>query len=152
MVAVRELLDVARSQLGVVEQTGKNDGIPAQRYNSGDELPWCAAFVLWCFKQCGLQIPGNHWTNRAVHTMYQNCLKTWGIRCEPLPGAIVFFNSRIASDPLSGGWHTGIVEKVKDLDVVCIEGNVRNAVARCHHSRADRRIQGFAFSPDFAVK
>lgn len=44
-------LDVAVSQLGTRENTGKNDGVQIDKYRKGkaNNDPWCASFVSWCF-------------------------------------------------------------------------------------------------------
>jgi len=31
-------------------------GLPA---DSPDETPWCSAFLVWCFNQCGISVPAN---------------------------------------------------------------------------------------------
>jgi uncharacterized protein (TIGR02594 family) len=31
-------------------------GYPASTH---DEVPWCSAFLVWCFKQCGIETPAN---------------------------------------------------------------------------------------------
>ena len=49
-------LDVARTQIGVVELPG-NRGVPFERYAlpGEDPLPWCARFLRWCYLQAGLK-------------------------------------------------------------------------------------------------
>lgn len=50
---VEELIRTAKSQLGVKEKTGKNDGIEVEKYLKSVGLPkgyaWCQAFVYWVF-------------------------------------------------------------------------------------------------------
>lgn len=145
------IIATAQSQLGVHEETGTNDGLPAARYNHGDRLPWCAAFVLWVFEQNGVQFPGNHWKNRAVIELWRNLCEAKARIWEPVPAAVVVFNSRGSSDPGVGGWHIGIVENTCPGNLITIEGNVRNRVARCFHSLKDPRIVGFAKWPQNSV-
>jgi uncharacterized protein (TIGR02594 family) len=139
-------LEIAISQIGVAEATGKNDGIPADRYNSGEEKPWCAAFVAWCFEQAKTPLPGKPWLLASVQYMEDQFKKvgkwTERAKAQPQPGDIVFFGNRGKSDK-GPGRHVGIVEKVDQYHVHTIEGNLSNSVRRASHSRDDRRISGY---------
>ncbi len=46
------------SQIGVRERTGRNDGREVEMYlhtcGLGPGYAWCAAFVKWCYTQCGI--------------------------------------------------------------------------------------------------
>lgn len=117
MVATQELLNVARSQLGVTEiPFGSNQvlyaswaGIPGQA--------WCGAFVCWCLEKVGvLDIPKFVWTPSGAQS-YQNAGR-WDHT--PSIGDVVFFTwpevGRIC--------HVGFVEALReDGGVVTIEGN-----------------------------
>jgi uncharacterized protein (TIGR02594 family) len=52
-------IDIAKSQLGVTEQTGNNDGPKVEEYlktaDCGSGNPWCGAFVNWTMKQVGIE-------------------------------------------------------------------------------------------------
>ena len=141
-------LEWARSQLGVREATGHNDGTPAERYLDGEAgLPWCAAFVLWCFRKGCCEIPGNRWKLRAVRELYRALRDAGAFVTDPAPGDIVFFNARLGSDAGTTGWHVGIVETAMKDAIGTIEGNAGDAVRRCNHSRANPRIVGYARWP-----
>lgn len=65
------------SQLGVREATGKNDGVQVETYlksvKLGKGYAWCAAFVKWCFDQCGIKTTINAMalsTHRPGHLVY----------------------------------------------------------------------------------
>ena len=147
-IIVKSILDKARSQLGVQEATGANDGIPAERYMQGDKLPWCAGFVLWVFRECGFQLPGNQFKDRAVVELEGNLSL---LACEielPEPGSIIFFRKGHVSAGPSG--HVGIVEAVNpvlgtdDLFwVTTIEGNNSNRVKRARYRSDDQIIKGY---------
>src|SRR5688572_29521885 len=62
-------VEIAISQVGVFEATGKNDGVPADRYNHGEAKAWCAAFVAWCFEQAGTPLPANIYKLASVEYM-----------------------------------------------------------------------------------
>lgn len=54
-----KFLDIAKSQIGVVEEGGNNRGPQIREYlavtNLSEGNPWCAAFVAWCMKQAGIK-------------------------------------------------------------------------------------------------
>ncbi len=138
------MVDKARSQLGIKEATGKNDGIPATRYMGGDTLPWCAGFVLWVYKESGLPLPGNWWKNRAVNALFKTMRESGMETKRPALGGLVFFHrDHSAAGP------TGHVEIVVDIHkdgygFTTVGGNVGNAVRKSYYSRLDKRIAGFA--------
>jgi hypothetical protein len=138
----------AVSQLGVKELTGRNDGPQIKEYLLGEEgLPWCAAFVQWCYAQCRISLPvKNKWLGRSVRNLYLAFRDAHALRPDAQPNRIVFFGTRGASDAGSG-WHIGLIESVTDENLTTIEGNYQNRVARVHHSRIDPRIVGYAEWP-----
>ena len=137
------VLDVARSQLGVRERTGRNDGVPAQRYANGRREPWCADFVSWVHRQAGKQIPGNQRSLASVQHM-EDQMKKHGMfhKNNPKPGDVIFFKNRGGSDRGSGR-HVGIVERVANGRVYTIEGNSGNMVRRRSYPLGLRRISGY---------
>ncbi len=168
-------LEIAQNELkeGIREATGHNDGIPAERYiATGEKLPWCAAFVLYCFRLVGVGFPGNPWSNRAVRQFWRNLgerdallvvpqgslpttFRTVGQHAAdvdsapftaPGPGDLIFVSHRGKSDT-AAGWHMGIVERTTDTDITSIDGNIGNRVSRVHRSWADPHIAGFGRWP-----
>ncbi|MBI5496959.1 MAG: peptidoglycan-binding protein [Deltaproteobacteria bacterium] len=139
--AGRAALDSARSQLGVREATGNNDGVPAQRYAGGRREPWCADFVSWNFRQTGHPLPGNQRMLASVQymedTMKQNG-KWFSKSHTPQPGDIIFFRWP------DGGRHVGIVESVSGGRVNTVEGNTSNMVARRSYPLDSGSITGYA--------
>ena len=152
-------LDIARSQLGIAEKTGRNDGIPASLYG-GDGLPWCAAFIMWCFEQSDQETAmpamrtGRWWKWRACAVMWTGLKQTGhtiGPKVRPEPGDIIFFYGRMGSDQSgeSGIAHVGIISTVEDnigdgWVIETIEGNTSNKVAKREYVYGDTRIAGFA--------
>lgn len=146
-------LEAGLSQLGVREATGHNDGVPAQRYNHGEDKAWCAAFVAWCFEQADSPLPGNKYNLASVRYMEDQLTIAgkWWVRARPsqyapAAGDIVFFANRDGSDR-GVGRHVGLVEKFEGGRVHTIEGNRGNAVARADYDQDDRRIVGYARWP-----
>ena len=62
----QKVVQVAKSQLGVKERTGKNDGEAVERYLRYTNLPkghpWCAAFVSWVYQKAGFENPRTAWS------------------------------------------------------------------------------------------
>jgi hypothetical protein len=112
---VKRVMDVSRSQLGVRELTGKNDGIKIEAYlkyvgfKKGN--PWCAAYVSWVFKQAGFSQPKTAWS--------PGLFPLGRIVKQPAAGLVfgIYFNDlkRIA--------HCGFVENTQGDFVLTIEGN-----------------------------
>ena len=74
VVAYKAPLDVARSQVGVVEDPrGSNRGVPFDRYAlpGEDPLPWCSRFMRWCWESAGLRLPGNRYLIGRVETLQE---------------------------------------------------------------------------------
>lgn len=150
---MNKVIEIAITQLGVAEATGRNDGIPAERYNEGEAKAWCAAFVAWVFEQAGIPLPGKRWLLPSVEYMQRilglhGCaiqVKDFGRNCANLrPGDLIFFNWRVDSDPSATGRHVEIFEaydKAKGK-LITIGGNVGNAVRR--NSRSLRGVTGAA--------
>ena len=156
-------IDVALTQLGVKEATGHNDGVPAVRYNRGDEVNWCAAFVEYCNAHSDdpklATTDKDYYAQRRVQTMEDETKRRgWWLPPEtvPQPNDVVFFGDRGGSDP-GVGRHVGIVETVTTNPLVMpplftsIEGNWGNAVQRVKHDLAEAkeaaRVTGYARFP-----
>jgi hypothetical protein len=160
----KSTLSVAVTQLGVKELSGKNDGIPAERYMRGDKLPWCAGFVLWCNAQSQdmkvAPTTADYYRMRSV-AEFEKTMRAYGLVAEanvvdgmttrsnnycPRPGDLVFFKGRGGSDT-GPGRHMGIVEYVDGVLLNTIEGNASNAVARRQRRIHDEDIACYAQVP-----
>lgn len=158
-------IDIALTQLGVSELSGQNDGVPAERYNRGDELPWCAAFCLWCNEHSDeVLIAENNvrfYANRAVQGFEDDMKKRgWWLPVQvtvPKRGDLIFFGDRGASDKSLAGRHMGIIEKVVQSEkfpffiLTTVEGNLGNKVQRVVHDLGNpktlARITGYSRIP-----
>lgn len=115
-------LQVALSQLGEKEVDGQSDNLTIVDYldsvgiHGHDEIPWCAAFVNWCFKKGGVRGTGS---GRAKS--YLN----WGLECGCEPGSVAVMNRGL--DAAMG--HVAFV--VQDCGSYCITvgGNQNNSVS-----------------------
>jgi hypothetical protein len=138
------VLEVARSQIGVMEQPpGSNHGPEVDNYlravglnPTGGGFAWCVAFVYWCFKQAAdaLQQPNpmiktagvlDHW-RKAGQQGIRRILADQATD-NPVfvkPGQIFVISTG------GGQGHTGLVELVKGGKLTTIEGNTNNGGSR----------------------
>ena len=116
------LLNIARTQIGVREKSGRNDGEQVERYlaitGSEKGAPWCAAFISWVFYKGGYEAPKTAWSpdlfNARVNTKELKPCNVFGIWFPTL--------KRIA--------HVGLVEKREGDWLISIEGNTNSAGSR----------------------
>lgn len=161
------VLDIARSQLGVMEYPpGSNWGPEVREYLRAAgwtrPAPWCMAFVHWCFEQVGMQLGGG-----ASVGFFEAWARERGELVErPFRGDVVCY--RFDADDWAD--HVGIVERVLTVSwrgrvftgvIATIEGNTgigndanggkvmrrRRRVNRCRFVR----IEGYAPPADRAV-
>ncbi|MFC5283244.1 peptidoglycan-binding protein [Pedobacter alpinus] len=117
-----KLVNIARKEIGVREQSGQNDGERVETYLKAVNLqrgqPWCAAFVSWTFMKAGYARPRTAWSP----FLFVERVKTKSIK----PGNIlgIWFPNlkRIA--------HVGLVEKQAGDWIISIEGNTNIAGSR----------------------
>jgi hypothetical protein len=124
---VRRVMAVAVAELGVREvPDGSNGGPRVDLYLAPQSgLPWCAAFVCWCWERAG---DGRPFPRRlGVYSLYED-FKAAG---RLLPAGV----APAAGDVFlilrgNGHGHCGLVASVTDdgLSVCTIEGNSANAV------------------------
>lgn len=118
-----QIMQVARTELGVKEATGKNDGERIAAYLAYCELPsgnaWCAAFVSWCYGQVGLPEPRNPWSP----ALFPRARRLADIR-QALP-ADVFGLYGASQNRII---HAGLVDHIDGNYLITLEGNSRNQV------------------------
>lgn len=121
-----ELLAAALAEIGTKELAGSASNPRIDEYLStvglsGDETPWCAAFVNWCLRECGL--PGTGAPNARSFLGWGEEVRLADIK----PGDIVVYSRGSAS------WqgHVNIfVERAANGDLICVGGNQSNAVTK----------------------
>lgn len=112
------------AELGVREATGNNDGYHVEKYLSstglGPGYAWCAAFVNWNLKQCGIKGPRSAAWSPSWFTVERTN------QADPLPGDVfgIYFpaKQRIA--------HVGFILIVEPNRYTTIEGNTNSAGSR----------------------
>ena len=144
---VTKLLNLARKELGVREYPPNSNKV---KYNtayygqvvSGSNLAWCAVFVWWLFRECGM----SELYYGGKKTAYVPALISWARReglvvKTPRPGDLICFdfNGNGTAD------HIGICESFDGSQVTTIDGNTgvgneANGGAVMRRKRAKRYI------------
>ena len=148
--------DVALTQLGVVEETGHNDGVPADRYMRGDKLAWCAGFVMWCYDESDwaplYRSAKEYYRLRSVQAL-EDAMKAKGVwygsRLVGMlrPGDLVFHSTRAGSDA-GRGRHVGLavtgVLWPKEETFLTVDGNYGDKVSQRSVHVDEKSLTGFA--------
>ena len=100
-------------------------------HTNSSSTAWCAAFVCWLMKSCGLQ------NTRSAAALSQSKLG------EPCPndesGAVLVWHHLTGS--LKGHYHTNVLIKKIDADTwYCIGGNQHNAVSCAEYGAPDYKL------------
>lgn len=149
MSGIDSIIETAKSYLGTTEGSNNHKEIidlyNRARYSDAYQMtmqdPWCCAFVVAVFEQCGM---------RDIIPCYAACdqmismFTKWGryfsrsVRCVR-PGDIIFYdwNGDLSSD------HVGIVIQNRFGDLSVIEGNKTDSVAYRNISINSPQILGF---------
>jgi uncharacterized protein (TIGR02594 family) len=138
--ALLRILMRAESEVGVSEASRRNDGARVEEYialgtKAAREpgLSWCAAFVLWCHRAEGVDLPGNDWAMRRVSTLYEEARQRDAIlRPEepPAPGDLAIYLGRASTHAGPSGHVQIVVSFPLQGRVVVVGGNEGNAVRR----------------------
>ena len=118
---VNELIEIAKSQIGVKENPPNSNNV---KYNtwfygkevSGSQYPWCAAFVSWLFRFNQTLCP----KTASCANMLEWFEKKGQIVKNPKPGDIVFFKYSTNNRRTN---HVGIVVSASGKIINTIEGN-----------------------------
>lgn len=117
-----QLINIARSQLGVREASGKNDGQQVEAYLKVTKLPkghpWCAAFVSWVFAKAGYEKPRTAWSPVLFPIARSTLI--------PKPADVL----GIYSIKLKRIAHAGLVEQRQKDWIISLEGNTNAIGAR----------------------
>lgn len=123
MSGTQDLLDVARSQLGVHEDPAYSNRVKYSDWY-GMVGPWCDMFVSWCAEQSGnADVIGRFAYTPSHEAWFRSQGREVNIR-DAEPGDILFFNF------IGRTSHVGIVEANRGDGLVTIEGNTNGAGSR----------------------
>lgn len=155
-------LSIARAEAAM----GIREPEAFDRYCDGDKVAWCAAAVLWCYREIGITIEHpdrdwNRWHLRAVWRL-QRTLDALGLRTfAPVPGGLfVSMRGQTKLDPdtpnlLARGspGHVGFVMHVHEHrpEWRSLEANIGDRwVSRLYH-RPERSVLAFYRPPEFEL-
>jgi len=136
LIAIRDkAVEIALREVGVKEVGGNNRGPDVEKYLAcvglGPGYAWCAAFVVWCFREAtlrsadGLMMPLPR-TAKVVR-LWQRAARHWKSD-RPSRGAI-YIHLEDPDDPDSDG-HCGIATSWTDRTLSGVEGNTNAAGSR----------------------
>lgn len=122
---------IYRSQIGVRELSGRNDGRQVEIFLASCKLtkgnPWCAAFVTWTFKTAGVKTVISGYSPvwfPAGKTIY-----TRGARSNTTPGTADVFGIWFASKKRIA--HVGFIDDWPQGNyAITVEGNTNEAGSR----------------------
>ena len=141
MATARQLLDIARAELGTKESPAGSNQVKYASWYGLPGQPWCVMFVMWVFAQAGVPLP----TRTASCTLLMNAAKVAGswVTSDYRPGDVVIYDWGADGVPD----HCGIVSAVLSGGVRAIEGNtaVRNDSGGgevMERTRTNRQILG----------
>lgn len=125
---------IARTQIGVQER-GKNTGPEVDAYlhavHLPPGLPWCAAFVIWCYvaaaRELGVRKVPLPRVGKVTR-LWAACIGRYGHLWPPTVGDI-YCHADDPTDPESTG-HCGIVTAVRFDSFTGIEGNTNRTGSR----------------------
>lgn len=124
----KKLVEVAASQVGVREKTGKNDGPEVRMYlrevGLSEGYPYCAAGLTWCHNQLNIPNPQSAWSpdwfkTNVVYRRNQPRMTTFVSR----PGQVIGFYSE-SKKRVS---HVALIEGESRFHYYTIEFNTNGA-------------------------
>lgn len=117
MATVKQLLDIARGELGTTESPANSNRTKYGVWYGLNGQPWCVIFVEWVFAQAGVKLP----IETASCTILMNAAKSAGnwVTSDYRPGDVVIYDWGGDKRPD----HCGIVEAIGGSSIIAIEGN-----------------------------
>lgn len=151
---VELFLEIATAEVGYIEEAVPENKTKYQKANQ----PWCGAFVNFCGKKAGVQIPNTVYTPAGANAYIK--MKRWhDVKdAQPQAGDIAYFD--FPADGIDRISHVGIVVKDNlDGTILCIEGNTssdkngdqRNGGEVCLKIRAYKKKNRNKFKPNLSV-
>lgn len=155
MSLAERVVGIALAQVGVREDDAPNSGEPSRRYMGGRCEPWCGWFVAFCFREAGRPLPGDAVPDGRASALASVAHMEWVFRQhgwlvrQPMPGDVVFFRGRGASDR-GPGRHVGLVVETAYHYVRSCEGNTGDCVRTVQYRRStlEQIVTSFGRVPD----
>ena len=130
MATAKQVLDVARKYIGVVEKYNNNVIFNTKYYGrevNGSQYPWCQVFCWWCFQEANASNLFCGGQKTALCQFALDYYRKQGrlYKTNPQLGDMVFFKFGTSSRETN---HVGFVERVNaDGSITTIEGNTSDA-------------------------
>ena len=121
---------IYKSQVGVREKTGRNDGVDVEKYLSVCGLnrgqPWCAAYVSWCHLQAKISAPKAGYSPDLFrsHVVYH---RNWKKDFPNVEKGMVF---GLFFPNLGRVAHVGFIDNEDSKAFYTVEGNTNQAGSR----------------------
>jgi peptidoglycan hydrolase-like protein with peptidoglycan-binding domain len=117
------MLEVARSQIGVIEGPKDNETIYGAFTKANFEA-WCGSLMMWCADKAGVKIPNTVYTPSGAAAFKSAGKWADAANAHPQPGDLIYFSFVPAATPTSPIQHVGIVVKDNgDGTITTVEGN-----------------------------
>ena len=152
MATAKDILAVARAEMGYTESPAGSNRTKYGKWFGLDGQPWCMMFVQWCFRQAGAQDMLPMLTASCGALMRAAQAKSCWITDGYQPGDVVIYDfpGGAATD------HCGIVITALTTGVRAIEGNTgngndANGGAVMERTRPLSQVVG-AFRPDYDME
>lgn len=154
-----EIVELAKSQVGVAESGGEDRGVPQERYSEGQVEPWCNNFYSWLREKAGIPYQGNPedgvlngwrvpWTVNSLE-LARNSGKAFTKQqvldgeYTPKPGDAIYYDFNTNQYPVN---HIGMIESYDSGSGVIktVEGNVSDKVVQKEVNISNGKIVYFA--------
>ncbi len=140
MTTPKDVIDLARSELGITEFPPESNHQKFGQWYGFDGVPWCAEFVSYCFYNAGLPLPATTAKGFASAEAGREWFESKGwYKEQPTAGDVIFYHFE---GEHAGANHVGIVESVGSNAVTTIEGNT-SAGSDSNGGQVQRRTRPF---------
>ncbi len=118
------------SQIGVREVGGSNRGVSVELYLQSvglePSLPWCAAFVSWCYQNTEIDAPQSGWVPSYALKSKRIYHRGKFEKKTPQKGDVFMIWYRSLNRPA----HIGFIDQWEKRWVITVEGNTNDTGAR----------------------
>jgi hypothetical protein len=121
-----QLLDTAKSYVGITELTGRNDGVEVERFLASvgfdKGFAWCGAFTSYCYSINNIPNPNSAWSPNwglKQHTVWQkgHPIRAGMVRVRPGDAFTIYYSSKQRIG------HVGLIYYSTPDYLFTIEGN-----------------------------
>lgn len=118
MATVKQVLDVARNEIGVKESPANSNKQKYGEWYGWNGAAWCCIFICWLFNEAKMPLPYKTASCSSLLNWYKKN-RPQSVYNTPKAGDVIIYNFG----------HTGIVESVGTGKITAIEGNTSSSEA-----------------------